>query len=237
MSRIIASFKATLRNLGWRHGLIYLLVQVLLRASRGWLRIIKYRLLVQPIRDGIGIPEHRGRGIEIREIEPEDKLLERMQHPAETIAARFRQGARCLVALKQGELVGFLWWTEGAYQEDEVRCRFVPEPQGRSVWDFDVFVFPEHRFSPVFSRLWQVASKLLFAHGIRVSCSRISAFNSGSFEAHRRLGARVVGTRWYLCIGSMQASFAVQSPRFHVSFSPESFPVVRVGSDQDSKPS
>lgn len=230
MISVIESFRATLRSLGWGNGLTYLLAQGLLRLSHDRIRIVRYHLVVQPIRDGIGIPAHRGRDIEVREAGPDDPLLARMDHPAAIITARFGQGARCLVALQKGELVGFLWWVEGAYLEDEVRCRFVPQPPGLAVWDFDVYICRRYRCGPAFSRLWDAASKRLFATGYRYTCSRISTFNPASLAAHRRLGARVVGKRLFICVGRMELTFSGKRPRMHVSFGERSRPEVRVGS-------
>ena len=217
MHRIIASLKSTMRTLGWVDGLTYLLAQAISRLTRGHVRIISYDLVVQPMSDGLDLPAHRGKDIEILEIVAGDPLLAAMDRPAEILEARFEQGARCLVALKKGELAGFLWWTQGPYTEDEVRCVFIPEPHGQAIWDFDVYVAPRYRFSPIFPCLWNRATKQLFAQGYRYSCSRISAFNPASLAAHRRLGAEVVGRRLFICLGRLQLSFSRQSPRCHIS--------------------
>ena len=228
ISRITESFSATVRCLGWGNGLTYILSQGLLRLSRGYVRIIKYHLVVQPLRNGLGIPMRRGRDIEIREIGPGDQLLGAMGHPPATIANRLRQGSRCLAALKEGELAGFLWWVEGAYEEDEVRCLFVPEPEGLAVWDFDVYVSPHKRAGPVFARLWDAASRCLVAAGYRYTCSRISAFNPASLAAHERLGARVVAKRLFICLGRLQVMVGGRRRPLHVSISDSSRPRVRV---------
>ncbi len=227
MPRIIASLKSTLRSLGWVDGLTYLLAQAVSRLTRGHVRIISYDLVVQPITDGLDLPVHRGKDIEIREIVAGDPLLAAMDRPAEIVDFRFEQGARCLVALKKGELAGFLWWTQGPYTEDEVRCVFVPEPQGQAIWDFDVYVAPRYRFSPIFPCLWHVATKQLFSQGYRYSCSRISAFNPASLAAHRRLGAKIVDRRLFICFGRLELSLSRQSPRFYVSL--KASPRVGVG--------
>ena len=227
MLRIIASFKSTVRSLGWVDGLTYLLAQGLWQISGGWLRVLSYVLVVQPIGEGIGIPAHRGRDIDIQEVDPQSPLLALMHHPEEVINARFSQGARCLVALKHGDLVGFLWWVAGPYQEDEVRCLFIPEPQGITVWDFDVYICRQQRCTPVFSRLWDTASKLWFAEGYRYSASRISAFNPASLAAHQRLGAKIVGHRLFICVGRLELSFSRQSPRCVITV--KGSPRVRVG--------
>ena len=103
------------------------------------------------------------------------------------ISARFAQGARCLAAVtNESELAGFLWFTVGPYEEDEVRARFCPEPSGASAWDFDVWVLPRYRMGRLLSYLWGVAGAQLTAEGVGQTVSRISAFNAESLASHRR---------------------------------------------------
>ena len=227
MPRIITRLKSTVRSLGWVDGLTYLLAQAVSRLTRGHARIISYDLVVQPMTDGLDLPAHRGKDIEVREIVAGDPLLAAMDRPVEILDARFHQGARCLVALKKGELAGFLWWTQGPYTEDEVRCVFIPEPHGQAIWDFDVYVAPRYRFSPIFPCLWHVATQQLFAEGYRYSASRISAFNPASLAAHQRLGAKIVGHRLFVCFGRLELSFSRQSPRCAITF--KASPRVTVG--------
>lgn len=228
MTRALGVLRATVRSLGWADGLTYLLAKLLERASRGRLRLIKYRLVVQPITDGIGLAPHRGRSIRVREVLQGDPLLQRMQHVAPAIEWRFRQGARCLAALKDQELCAYLWWIEGPYREDEVRSTFVPVPADRCVWDFDVYVYPAHRLGPAMPVLWDAATRMLYGCGFRHTCSRISAFNRPSLEAHRRLGATVVSTRLYLVAGPAQICMSGDAPRLHVSLSDRSAPRIPV---------
>ena len=236
MRRLLASLKATLRSLGWADGLTYLLAQSLLRVSRGYVRVYNYYLVVQPVQDGMPVPVSRGRSIEVREIGPDDPLLDDMPHPSATNAYRFRQGGRCLAALKGGDLVGFIWWVEGPYEEDEVHCLFVPEPEGLAVWDFGVYVSPSNRLGLGFARLWDAANKRLFADGYRYTCSRISAFNPASLTAHRRLGAQVVGQRLFICLGQLELSLSRQRPRINLSVGNAYRPTVRVGLGGASSP-
>lgn len=228
MSRIVARLRRTVHSLGWGNGCVSVLAEAVNRLSRGGCRIVRYRLLVQPIEPARQLAGGRGQGLRIREADGSDAVLAMMERPQSTIRDRFEQGARCLVALRGDELVGFLWWIEGPYREDEVRCLFVPEPVAVALWDFDVYVAPSHRGGPVFARLWDVAMERMDESGFERSCSRISAFNISSLRAHQRLGARVVGSRSYLCIGSLQVSVSRDAPRLHVSWRPESRPVVPV---------
>lgn len=228
MARVLDSFRSTLQVLGFVDGMLYVMDRMLSRISRDRMRVIKYNLVVQPINDGIGLSGRRCDGVVIREILEGDPLLDTMGHEPETMVWRFRQNARCLAALKSGGLVGFLWWIEGPYSEDEVRCRFVPEPKGEAVWDFDVYVCPRNRLSPVFSCLWDEASRRLHAAGYRYTCSRISVFNPGSLASHRRLGSYVVGSRVFIRLGLLELSWGSQEPHFCVSFGSTTMPEISV---------
>lgn len=221
-----------MHSLGWANGLVSVFADVVDRVSCGSCRLVRYRLLVQPIRSASGLAGHRGRELRIREAEQGDPVLTQMDRPQPTIRDRFEQGARCLVALRGDRLVGFLWWIEGPYIEDEVRCLFIPRPAGDALWDFDVYVAPSHRLGPAFARLWDAAMERMRESGFEHSCSRISAFNASSLRAHQRLGAKVVGTRSYLCAGSLQVSLSLDAPRLHFSWRPESRPVVPVPPDR-----
>jgi hypothetical protein len=114
--------------------------------------------------------------------------------------------------------------TLGPYLEDEVRCRFVPLPEGRAAWDFDVYVDPQQRHGTVFLRLWDEANRFLAARGVRWSLSRISAFNSGSIRSHGRMGAKRIGAVTFLSLGRWQLAVASLAPRFHVSARTELMP-------------
>jgi len=233
----IDTIRANVRSLGWFNGLAYLLAAGLDRVSGGRVRLVKYDLVVQPVVTEPLLPAHRGKNIRVYEAGQDDPLLQTVPGRREgVIQERFSQGARCLVAELRGELAGFLWFIKGDYPEDEVRCLFRPQPQGQSVWDYDVFVAERHRLSPVFLRLWQAANELLHVEGVHHSCSRISAFNPASRGSHARLGATKVGAATFLCLGSWEFMASTCKPFVYVSFSESSRPVVKVGAPSPTLP-
>ena len=88
-----------------------------------------------------------------RLIHEQDEIIQQFARPAAAIQARFEQGAKCLVATKDGRFVGFLGLLMGGYQEDEVGARYVPLPANRSAWDFDVYIAPGFGLRLTFLRL------------------------------------------------------------------------------------
>ncbi|MDZ7803494.1 GNAT family N-acetyltransferase [Thiohalophilus sp.] len=226
---MLRTLRTNLQTLGWWNGMLYLLGTALSRLSADRLRLVKYDLVSQPITTAPLLPEHRGKKIQVREAISGDPLLQGVPDRREGVfAERFARGARCLVAELNGELAGFLWFVQGDYPEDEVRCLFRPLPEGQSVWDYDVYVAKKHRLSPVFLKLWQAANERLYAEGIHHSASRISAFNPASRGSHQRLGAHKTGWALFVCAGPWQGMLASCRPFVHLSLSPGSQPTLKV---------
>ncbi len=220
-SRIAALFRA----LGPKTAVLYLLFRTM-----EWLRlpvrVYCYRLIAQPVPSAPRLKGERGNSLVGREIGPEDSALAEMPLEQETLDHRFGQGARCLGLFREQALVAYIWLTLGAYEEDEVRCRFVPLPEGRASWDFDLYVLPAYRLSPAFLKMWDVADAFLREHGVAWSCSRISAFNLSSVRSHARLGGVDLGGADFLVAGPVQILLSSRAPWVHITATRRSRPVV-----------
>lgn len=224
----------TIAALGWRDACLYALSRVLHSLSGTRVRLIKYRLVAQPI-DVTTIanqvdPKLRGTGtFALSEVGPDSRLFAQIERPPAVIARRFAQGAHCVAATADDDrLAGFLWYVVGPYDEDEVRARFVPGPEGRAAWDFDVSILPKYRMSRLFSYLWRRAFSDLSARGVEHSVSRISAFNAASIASHARLGAKMIGSASFLCVGRVQLMWSSCAPRIHFSWRDEQRPLIRI---------
>jgi hypothetical protein len=220
----VGALAATLRQLGWLNGSLYVIDRVLAMASGGRARLYKYYLVAQPVAPTALLPQRRGAGLEVRQIGPSDPLLREFPRPEHAMPYRFSQGAICLAELQADKCIGFLWLVLGPYREDEVRCRYVPLPEGKSSWDFDIYIHPAHRNGIAFLKLWDAANRFLAERGIEWSLSRISGLNTASLLSHQRLGARRVAAATFVCFGSWQISFATVRPRFHWSTGADAFP-------------
>jgi hypothetical protein len=216
-------FRRSIREMGWVNGVLYVFDRLLVTVSGGRARLHKNYLVAQPVWTR-RLPPHRGTTIEVRRVAAFDPIIREFPRPDRAAPYRFNQGATCLTALLAGKFIGFVWLTLGPYQEDEFRCRFVPVPEGRSAWDFDIYVDPAHRNGIAFLRLWDEANGFLTEHQVQWSLSRISAFNNGSMLSHARMGAQRVGAVTILSIGPWQISAATLPPYFHFSTHPKSFP-------------
>lgn len=214
---------------------------LLLAASRaldgmtgGRIQLVKYHIVVQPVAVAPSDRPVRTGTFAVEWVDARSPVLAQAPRPPEVLAARFAQGARCLAATRDGRLAGFLWYVPGAYDEDEVRARFVPSPAGQVAWDFDVMILPEYRMGRLFSALWGCAHAELAARGVRYTASRISAFNAASVAAHRRLGGRVTGSATFLTLGTLQVMWSTRAPRCHVSRRASDRPSIVVAAESDA---
>lgn len=167
-------------------GLAYLIDRTLSRLCCA--RLFIYDLMVQPIVDRDLVPSRFVQNLTVKEIGRGDPLLAQMPPKSAVIESRFDQGAFCLVALVSQQMVGYIWLCPDAYEEDEVRCRFVLHPSNQAVFDFDVYVMPEQRLGLAFAGLWNGANRFLYERGVRHSFSRLTRFNIASRRAHGHFG-------------------------------------------------
>ena len=215
---MLRKIRHTSRELGWGDTLYYMLYRLLGFCGRG-VGLARYALVAQPVPDKPWLPGRRGAAIVVREVAPGDPALDAMPLSPAVLAYRWGQGAVCLGAFQEERMIGCLWFCLEAYEEDEVRCCFVPQPAAATAWDFDVYLQPEHRLGFGFLRLWDAGNAYLRDRGIAWSCSRISVFNRASVLAHRRMGARELGTVTFLKLGCFQVMAASLAPYLHLSYS------------------
>jgi len=217
---------ATLQALGPADTAWMIVDRMLRRLSFGAAGLIKYYFVAQPVigpSSGAARPQGGTRFYVAADI---DDTIRQAPRPAATLRDRFDQQSRCVVAERDGELAGFIWWCPTAYREDSVRCvyRWSPNPLAR--WDFDVYVAPPFRMGRLFARLWEQTHAQLAAEDVAWTLSRIDAFNPGSLAAHRKLGACEIARGWFLIMGRLQFSVATTAPYVHLSLHGGSAPTL-----------
>jgi hypothetical protein len=204
------------REFGPGAGLVYVAGRVL-RSLSPSLDLLYYEFMAQPIPEVAVVPERVVRDIELRKIERGAPEVGRMPAREDIKESRFDQGAVCYGAYRRDEWLGFIWLAFGRYEEDEVRCTFEPRPAGQAVFDFDFYIFPEHRLGRAFVAMWARVNELLRERGVRWTFSRITRFNVASRNAHARMGARRVGRALFLKAGSFEAMLSSVPPYVSVS--------------------
>ena len=194
--------------------------------------LVKYYFVSQVFHHKPLLPENRGKKLAIKDLPVSYQDKHPCPRPLDVIKDRYKQGAKCLAVYKQDEFAGCFWYVKKQYLEDEVRCVFELLDDD-AVWDFDVYVEPKFRLSPVFLKLWDYASQKLLLDGYHRSISRISAFNSMSLSSHKRMGAMPLGWAFFLCIGSVQFMLSSLFPYVHLSFNIKYFPVFKIKTTSD----
>ena len=144
MSDLLQRLRAPFREFGWAAGTLYM-VDRALRSISPRLGLYAYEFMVQPIGGRPLLPPNLARHLSFEEIGPGHPDIAQMPARDDIKARRFEQGARCLGAYRKGQLIGYLWYAMGRYEEDEVRCDYVLVDEAASVFDFDLYVMPQHR--------------------------------------------------------------------------------------------
>lgn len=205
-----------LREFGCAAGMIYVVGRLMQMASPR-LRLCFYELMAQPIPESPNVDDRVAPGVEVRPICNGDAALNLMPVRPEILASRFKQGALCLGVHRNSQFVGYIWLAFDRYEEDEVRCTFIPAPRGSAVFDFDLYVFPKYRMGRAFLSIWHGANLYLQRHGIKWTYSRINRFNLDSRRAHARLGAVRVARAIFLKAWTMEIMAATIRPYLAVS--------------------
>lgn len=213
---MLQRFAGPFKEFGFSAGLLYSIDRVLQGVSPS-LRLYVYELMVQPISDTVLLPPRFRKLLEIREIKPGDPALTLLPIGPEICESRFVQNAVCLGAFQRGKLIGAMWFCPRAYEEDEVRCTYVVMPAEEAVFDFDLYLFPEHRMGIGFAGIWDGANEFLRARGIRFTFSRLTRFNLASRRAHAHLGWALVGRAVFLRAWGLEIMVATLFPYVHVS--------------------
>jgi len=224
----LAAVRDSLGRLGLREGSLFVIATLLARTSGRRVRLHRYRFVAQPVAEA---NQKAGRTTSevIREVQRDDPIVAQFPRPAAVIAERFRMGAHCFVAERNGRFVGFLWIKETEYPEDEVRCVYRLDNPVRTVWDFDVHVEPQFRLGRTFVRLWGFADDWMRARGYRWTISRISAFNRESLAAHARLAIQPIGRATFLRLGRFQVALFDRAPFVHAGWRDDQAPTLRLG--------
>lgn len=212
LRRIIGPF----REFGVLAGSLYAVDRVLSMLSAR-LRLHVYELMVQPITDKPLIPPRFMTQLVVRQVQAGDPEIALMPVRPQVMAERLRKGSTCLGAFKGSALIGYMWFCTPSYDEDEVRCTYTVNPAHSSVFDFDFYLFPEHRLGLGFVALWNGANRFLAERGVRYTFSRLTRFNLASRRAHRHLGWKLVGRALFLKAWQVEVMLATIAPFFHLT--------------------
>jgi GNAT superfamily N-acetyltransferase len=213
----LTRLRDTVATLGFANALCTWIDNRLNRVSRGRVRLMRYLFLVQPLSPEPRVAARNAARIPVRMMTAADVAGVAWPVPARVIERRLANGSVSFIAEIRGEFAGYLWIHCGPYEEDEVRCTFVPTPGDTTAWDFDVYVEPRFRTTRVFARLWDTASAHLRERGYLFTASRVAAYNVDSLRAHARLGGAQVGSAIFVTVFGLQLLIAGRTPFVRVT--------------------
>lgn len=211
------SWLADVKQLGIAGWTTYAVDRLLGRITRGRGGFHVLRFYVQPVPEMPDFAAKPGDAIHIAPIAPDTVDPAAFGRPLEAIADRFGDGSVCIAALKDKELIGFMWLQAGMLRERIVRCHMHALPAGRVEWDYDFFIEPRYRFGRLFGRLWQVAAQSLRDRNVEATVSWVKLGNRASEQAHARLGARPIGWAVFLVLFGHQLMVTSMRPRIAYS--------------------
>ena len=131
---LLTRLASPFREFGWAAGTAYFIDRALRKLSPN-LGLYVYEFMVQPIGGKPLLPPNLSRNLSFQEILKGDPAIADMPAREDIKARRFEQGARCLGAYRKGQLIGYLWYATGRYEEDEVRCDYVLVDNAASIFD------------------------------------------------------------------------------------------------------
>lgn len=228
MTSILNRLRSPITEFGWFAGLVYLVDRGLNSISRRF-HLYFYEIMVQPITDRPLLSKSLSKQITCREIKRGDPEIDLMPARPDIKESRFAQNAICLGVFKRDELMGYIWLCFSRYDEDEVRCTFELSPAEASVFDFDLYLLPEHRMGLGFVGTWHSANAFLFQRGVRYTFSRLNRFNIPSRRAHKHLGWKLVGRVFFFQLGAVELMLGTIRPFIHLSFAEASRVCLRIG--------
>lgn len=207
-------FRSDIRQMGLAGWLFYAADRALNRISSGRVGILALRFYLQPLPNERLIAVRENDPVRVEPISPGSLDLAAFGRPTDAIQERIDAGSTCIAALRDGELLGFMWLQQGTLKERLVRCHMHVEPCSRVVWDYDFFIQPRYRLGRLFGRLWDAASASLRGQGVEATVSWIRLGNRASEQAHARLGAKKIGWAIFLNVFGRQVMITSFRPCF-----------------------
>lgn len=137
------------------------------------------------------VPASMLRGhVEVRFATPEDvDALARLQNKPGLFRDRFHEGDQCVIAIAEGLIVGYEWFSENPVHHDAGWGYRVTIPGGY-VYAYDAFIDPDYRNTGVWLRFKAHLADWMAARGKRGVLTFVDYGNWPSLRTHLRFGFR-----------------------------------------------
>ncbi len=233
---MIKKINAVINDIGFFPTLVYALDRFLKLIFRNSAEINLCHFITQPVPHKRLLPLGLAQSITVRPVEPNDLGDADLPLTSELLQDRKNKGVVCLGVYDGGRLLGFHCFSFRSHDDEMYRARFNVGPDGKAVWDFDIFILTTHRCGLTFAHLWDGVFDYLRERDIAWLTSYISATNSTSLKSHLRMGSVKLGSAIFLRLGMLQMIFSTRSPYLHVSLADNVKPSFRLNAPEASGP-
>lgn len=226
--------RSTIREIGYFPTITYAIDRLIKGVAGNRAHFNLCHFVAQPVPTKRLLPEGAKKPITVRPIEFSDLNNAELPLTRDLLDERKNNGVMCLGAFDGGNLVGFHCFSFGAHDDEMYRARFKVGPEGRAVWDFDIFILPSYRGGITFVYLWDGVFDFLRERDICWLTSYISATNTTSLKSHLRMGSVKLGSAIFLRLSGLQVIWSTRPPYFHISLAKFTKPTFSLNAPETS---
>jgi GNAT superfamily N-acetyltransferase len=113
--------------------------------------------------------------------------LARLQDKTQVFRERFAEGDRCVIALVDGRIIGYEWFSESPVHHESAWGYHIAIPGGY-VYAYDAYIDPAHRNTGVWLRFKAYLGEWMAARGKRGVLTFVDYGNWPSLRTHLRFG-------------------------------------------------
>lgn len=221
-------FSGIARELGFGNAVLYVINRIGERLLGGRFSVFKIHFVVHVLPETAAAPRVRKGRMDIRHLRTDEAVAAGISFPEPLIESRMADEAWCVAAFMDDRVVGYRWMQLTPHRDEELRCRFVPEPAGRVAWCWNFYIDPKYRGTRVFTRLWDETFVLVRKLGAKGTVSWGSALTPRLLAAESKLGAKEIGRALIWRLGPWQLLIGNLPPRIHFSVHDGACPSIRL---------
>ena len=120
-------------------------------------------------------------------------MLIKLQQKEETFRERFAEGDRCVVAIADGRIIGYEWFSERTIHYESSWGYSIQIPGG-FVYAYDAFIDPDHRNTGLWLRFKAYLGDWMIERNKRGVLTFVDYGNWASMRTHLRFGFEPSGT-------------------------------------------
>ncbi len=132
-----------------------------------------------------------------------DKLITTFPHQKEKFERRIRQGVPCVLAKKDDEIIGYMWFKEPQGDSFLTNSMWLFRPgKMDGLWGFDIFVDPAYRMRGLFTYILYAVYEEARRRGYETLYGEVFYTNEISIKSQMRIGYEIVKeVRYYSVLG------------------------------------